>query len=114
MEKAAIPAENVDIALPDNGRYGENWIYAKSPEHFTLQLAVMTDNAGVTRYLDKHGIEGEIAVFQRDGGGVVIILGDYIDREEAESTRETLPAAVRKQRPWPRPFADIQVIIIDQ
>ena len=97
-----------------SGVHLSDWIMDQNPEHFTIQLAAMSDEDGVVRYLNKHGIKGEIAIYPRQTSTstvFVIVLGVYTDKDSARQVLDQLPAALRKQRIWARPFAEIQAII---
>lgn len=93
------------------------WIMDQNPEDYTIQLAAMSDQEGVERYLRKHGIEGKIGVYPRKmavATVLVIILGVFPDKDSARQVLAQLPAVIRKQRIWARSFAEIQAIVTEQ
>jgi hypothetical protein len=113
-ESGETPMES-EPEVPETGRYTADWVLAQNPEHFTIQLAIMSDEDGVDRYLARHGIEGELAVFERELNGktvLVVVLGSFATRTGTESLRAQLPPRVLRQNPWVRPFADVQVTVL--
>lgn len=92
----------------------ESWILGQAPEHYTMQLAAMSDLAGVERYLRKYNFEGTVSIYERKSGSktvMVIILNTFPDLVAAEQSLAQLPESIRTQRVWIRTFSEIQAVI---
>jgi DamX protein len=89
---------------------GPEWLWAQPPEHFTLQLVGARDTTAIRKFVVRHGLEGSLAVFERELAGrpwFSLLYGSFPSREAAERQRARLPAPVRKDV-WIRPFGDIR------
>lgn len=92
----------------------ETWLLQRPGNHFTLQLLGVRSEASLHDYLKHKNIPGPVAYFHtlyKGGDWFVLVQGDYSDITEARAAVSTLPAAVRKAKPWPRSFAGVQADI---
>ncbi|MDY6978620.1 MAG: SPOR domain-containing protein [Pseudomonadota bacterium] len=86
------------------------WLWDQDPGHYTLQLIAGRNAEAVRAFIDRHDLRGQAVFYQTRREGepwYVVVLGNHADREAALAAREQLPAALREQSPWPRPFSDI-------
>jgi septal ring-binding cell division protein DamX len=86
------------------------WLWDRDPARYTLQLIAGQSEAAVKDFIRRHDLAGEAVFYQtrRDRQPwYVVVTGDYPTREAALAARQSLPATLREQSPWPRPFSDI-------
>lgn len=86
------------------------WLWDQDPGHFTLQLIAGRNADAVRAFIDRHKLRGQAVFYQTHREGepwYVVVLGNHADRAAALAAREQLPAPLREQSPWPRPFSDI-------
>ncbi|WJW75680.1 AAA family ATPase [Thiohalobacter sp. IOR34] len=88
----------------------EDWLSQQPADHYTLQLLGVRERAAARAFIARHGL-GDAAhiVASRYKGGdwYVVLYGSYPSAAEARRGAADLPAAVRKDRPWPRRFSSI-------
>ena len=97
------------------GIKGSDWLLQQAPEQYTLQLmgarelkTIEVFIQGLTGYFD------QMALFTTENNSMpwhVIVYGSYADRDTASQYIVDLPVKIRNQKPWPRPFASIQLDI---
>ncbi len=94
----------------------EEWIIARHPTHYTIQL-LSSDNEQAMDYVrDHYTLNGELAYFaaqDRNGRRYVLLYGDYPDREGAQRALADLPPRLLRNRPAVRPFGEIQRAIME-
>lgn len=86
------------------------WLLAKNPDHYTLQLMAMKNEATVQDFAASHKLPAETAYFHisRNGGILhVLITGDYSTRSQAEQAAKDIPA-LAGITPWLRKVRDVQ------
>lgn len=94
----------------------EQWIRDQPAYRFTLQLFGTRSEDAVRGYADRFKLEGDVAYFVRELKGsdwYTLIYGSYRDRAAAEAAVAKLPAEIRKAKPWPRLFKDVQALLPD-
>jgi len=86
------------------------WLWSQDPSHYTLQLLGGQTEAGIQRFIRDHKLSGK-AVYYRTTRNqrpwYVLVYNSYPDYTSAKAAIATLPASLRKTRPWPRSFAGI-------
>lgn len=95
--------------LPTDVRDAD-WLLARPPSHFTLQLIGVRSPDSLRGYLRDHAIPAPVAYFRtllKGSDWYVLVQGDYPSMEGARAAAAALPAAVRKDKPWPRRFTNI-------
>jgi hypothetical protein len=104
----AAADEPAPVVLP--GLLGPEWLSAQPPERYTLQLVGARDLGAIRRFIARHQLAGELAVFEREMGGkpwFSLLSGSFPNREAALRARSGLPRALRKDA-WARPFGDVR------
>lgn len=97
------------------GNKREDWIRAQSPYHFTLQLVTASKEQSVVEVIALAHLGAEVAVFKRELNGAIAysaVYGVFETQDEAKHAVAALPARARDAKPWVRPFADIQALLI--
>lgn len=100
---------------PENpGVLGSTWLLERPPTHFALQLLGVHSAASLNSFVAAHPIPTPAASFHTEykgGDWYVLVQGDYPNLKAALAAVNTLPAALRTSKPWPRTFASIQAEI---
>lgn len=97
----------------NNGVKGSKWIAAQDPQHFTVQLIGVGNEAAVIRFIHKHKLEERAAYFsmtRNDQPWFVAVYGSFPSRDEARQALQRLPSSLRSASPWIRSFHDIQAL----
>lgn len=94
---------------------GEEWILARDPAHYTIQL-IRSLNPQSLDYLRRHlNSPPPLATYRSRGGGKqwhALIYGNFPDRRSAEAALSALPARIRQAGAVIRPFSSIQRAIL--
>ncbi|ASK35270.1 SPOR domain-containing protein [Alloalcanivorax mobilis] len=101
--KPATPA----AAASDYRQAG--WLAGRADSDWFLQLIATGREEGARGVLDQ--LRGEGAYYRTRRGEktvYLVVAGPYASRDAALAARETLPDALRKSGPFPRPMADIR------
>jgi len=86
------------------------WIKGRNPQHFTLQLAVMSGEQAVKDFIKQLAQSGIFSYYRTKQKGqdfYVAIFGSFADRADAEKAA----ARFDSLKPWIRDFGSIQKII---
>ena len=101
--------------IPETGApEREAWLLERPAAHYTLQLLGVRTEEALLRYVARHHMPGPIAYFRtqyKGGEWFVLVQGEYPSMAAARAAAATLPAAVRKDKPWPRSFAALRADI---
>lgn len=87
-----------------------SWLLAQNPDHYTLQLMAMKNQATVRDFAASHKFPGETAYFHisRNGGMLhVLVTGTYSSRPQAEQAAKDISASAGTT-PWLRKVGDVQ------
>jgi len=111
--------ENTDPA-PESGAQGphrEAWLLAQQGELYSLQLLGSRSQKSVIAYVNRYQLDLSRSAYYRGnyrgGEWYVLMYGIYPDRQAALEARATLPAAIRKGKPWPRDLESVHKAIND-
>lgn len=110
---AAPPAHTAPATIPDTGK-PEQWLRDQKPGHYTIQLAASGSKEGVERFISQHSLSGQTVYFRGSKGGKALyylLMGSFNDRHQANLHIESLPAKLRTNKPWARPFSDMQSLL---
>lgn len=86
------------------------WVWSQNPVHYTLQLAVSGNARALKAELQRLSLAGSVALIdigEGDRRSHVLIFESFANKEAASRAIEHLPANVRRQKPWARPFAEL-------
>ena len=86
------------------------WIRGRNPEHFTLQLSVMSGEQAVKEFIKKQSKGGRFAYYRKKQKGrnfYVAIYGSFAKRANAKKAA----ARFAPLKPWIRDFGSIQEIM---
>lgn len=92
---------------------GNAWLQGLPSASYTLQLVAARDLAALHRFAQRHGLTGQLAVFERNWEGrpwFALLLGSFPDRRSALLQRAKLPGRLAKEA-WPRRLQDIHNLI---
>jgi DamX protein len=87
------------------------WLSSRNPEHYTLQLLGVRDEAAAKAFVEQYANLNQLAYFRTLYKGkdwFVVIQGDFSSREAAMSSVAAMPPALRNAKPWPRQLDQIQ------
>lgn len=107
-DSAAVEATAAARALRLRGK---EWIEAREPDHYTLQLFATVNEARVEDFVAQHALQGAAAYYrtrEEDGDLYHLVFGDHPSRTQAETAVHLLPESMREMTPWVRPFRAIQ------
>ncbi|MCP4698206.1 MAG: AAA family ATPase [Gammaproteobacteria bacterium] len=87
------------------------WLRKQAADSYTIQVAGTYDKNAIHKFLTKHGLSGELAIFQtihKEREWYGLVYGIYATRGEASAAIAELPASLRRAtKPWPRSLANI-------
>ena len=114
----AKPSSGGFVALPKtaSGLPGNAWLRELPPTSYTLQLVGARDLGALQRFVKRHALQGELAVFERKLEGrpwFALLLGSFPDRQAALAARAQLPGRLAKEA-WPRRLQDIHKLMKNQ
>jgi septal ring-binding cell division protein DamX/type II secretory pathway predicted ATPase ExeA len=92
----------------------QDWVLAQEPGTFTLQLFGSHEQKNAEAFIRQHhlGQAAHVFVSERKGKDwYSVVYGVYPDQAAASSASKTLPASLKKIKPWVRRFDDIQASI---
>jgi DamX protein len=103
------------VATPALLRQQTNdWVLAQEPGKFTLQLFGSHEQKNAETFIRRHklGKQAKVFISERKGKDwYSVIYNVYPDQAAARSASRTLPASLKKIKPWVRRFDDIQTSI---
>lgn len=114
-EEPATPVSS-STESTDSGIKGESWVMQQTPEYYTLQIGSVTREDDIVNFLRENGIESEAAYVQvviKEVTRYNALYGVYENYSAANEAVESLPAALRKVKPWVRSFKMIQKLLAD-
>lgn len=106
-----IPAKKVVSPLRP---YRENWILARDPGHFTLQLLVTRQKNTIPTFIKTQRITHETAIFYSQQNGqdrYTLISGNFASRKQAATAASELRSRAPDSKPWIRRFDSVQASI---
>lgn len=111
-EPKLAKAETVEpAAAPPQRALQTDQVMAADPQHFALQIAIITTEQLLTEFRNDYGLTDNTSVYQREDGRYVIIFGDYASLQQARDATSELPQAVQQMEPWAKSFAAMQTEI---
>ena len=104
----SVPAKAKVDAL---GLYGREWVLARQPNHYTIQLLGTRTRAEVERFVKKNTLTTSAAVVEssrRRKPWFSLFYGDYRNYSQAKSALKKLSKGLAKHSPWIRKFKKLQ------
>lgn len=109
----ASPAATNDTPGPDPGS-AESWLRRQNPGHFTIQLTASSSAEGIAHFVARNQLDDQTVQIQVDNNDRLlyyVLMGSFDQRAQASQHIDSLPAALRADKPWARPFSDIQTLL---
>ncbi len=106
--------ETMSRALGEHSIKREDWVKQQPSKSYTLQLSSLLKERDIIRFIQKNKLVENAAYIE-----VVIkgktrynaLYGHYPSYEQAKNAIASLPASVRKNKPWVRKFGILQELI---
>lgn len=111
---AAASAAKPTAAAAGDATADERELLGWSNKEFALQLLGAGSSATVAKFAQQAGGATKLYAYRTDLNGrpwYIVVTGPYPSRNAATAAAETLPAALRNQKPWPRAVKNIQADI---
>ena len=116
---APVQAEKTTVPTPTAEAPGfphrESWLLNQPEDRYSLQLLGSRNEKSIARYIAQHKLDPRQTAYYRglfkNAEWYVLVYGVYPSRDAALKQIETLPAAVRKERPWPRDMKSVHLAI---
>ena len=89
----------------------EQWVLARSPKHYVLQLAAFPKEAKTRGFITNHRLQGSgklVRLINNDRLWYVAVYGDVAERSDALQLADTLVNREGVSRPWVRSFDSLQ------
>jgi septal ring-binding cell division protein DamX len=90
------------------------WVLAQEPGSFTLQLFGSHDKKNAEEFIRRHQLGKQANYFVSEHQGkdwYSVVYGVYPDQAAASAAIPTLPASLKKTKPWIRRLDDIQASV---
>jgi len=111
MQPAAIKQIQAKQTLP----HRESWLLDQSEAFFSLQLVGSRNEKSITDYIRRHKLDAHQAAYYRGhhqgSAWYVLMYGVYPTKTAALHGRDTLPAKIRKAKPWLRSLKSVHTSI---
>lgn len=109
-ETPMVDRESVAAADESHAR----WLAQRDPQHFTIELLAVRDRTTVQRYRDLYLTRSPppepvqvVEVVRRGRRWLLLVMGDYPDRDAAKAGIERLPPLLKAAGPEPRRFSSL-------
>jgi len=118
LTPAASTARTVAVepgTAQDTLPHRESWLLAQPEASFSLQLLGSRNEKSMADYIRRNKLEEHKAAYYRGhyrgAAWYVLMYGVYPSKQAALEDRDTLPAKVRKNKPWPRSLKSVHTSI---
>jgi len=108
-KKITVTREYSSIAIA-----GQEWVVARNPKHYTIQLLATADEKQIQGYISKNQLQGRSYYYPIHFRGrllYVLLMGDFAERATGLAAMKQLPANILKDKPWLRALSLIQAEI---
>ncbi|MCF6323093.1 MAG: outer membrane protein assembly factor BamD [Gammaproteobacteria bacterium] len=88
-----------------------DWLMSQGPQLFTIQLLGTENEALLRQQIKNGGLTSKVAYYKKNRDDIAwfsLIYGSYTSRDAALTASQSLPASLRKNKPWIRKIGDIQ------
>lgn len=99
---------------PQDPLHRDEWVLARPPGHYTLQLLGVEDLAELKDFIRRHQLQGELFYIKTWRNGrpwYPLLFGEFTDKQGALEAKRRLRGKLQRQDAWPRPFAALQAIL---
>ncbi len=97
------------------GPHRETWLLQQAEDRYSLQLLGSRSEQAIARFIEQHELDLDKTAYYRgrynDAPWYVLMYGVYASRDAALQQVETLPPAIRKEKPWPRDIRSVHQAI---
>jgi len=112
INKARKQSSSKQVTMAKKSQRIENveWIRGRNPSHFTIQLAAMSGEQAVKKFIKRQSQTGTFAYYRKKQKGqdfYIAIYGSFANRVDAEKAA----ARFAQLKPWIRDFRSIQKIM---
>ena len=112
INKAQKQSSSKQVTIAKKSQHIENieWIRGRNPSHFTIQLAAMSGEQVVKKFIKQQSQTGTFAYYRKKQKGqdfYIAIYGNFANRVDAEKAA----ARFAQLKPWIRDFGSIQKIM---
>jgi len=100
--------------LEAQGIQDKRWIMQQPAASITAQMMASSRVDALLRQAKNPVLEGKTAIYhilRNNKDWFVLVYGSYQDRNSMRKSLDKLPAALRKNKPWVRPFAAVHAEI---
>lgn len=90
---------------------GHKWLRNQPPDSYTLQIAVASNREAAEAFVTQQNLAGQVKVvtLSREGKTYYyLLMGTFADRDSALDRLARLSTEVKKSKPWPRKFMELQ------
>ncbi len=90
---------------------GEKWLMERDPNHYTIQLLGLSNEAEMKQFIEKLAINDSVYYFQTQLNSkplFILVTGDYPDQSTAIAALKKLPAQLLKSKPWVKSLGIVQ------
>lgn len=109
------PPDTVNAADKISLPHRDKWLQEQPASLYSLQLLGSLQEKPIQDFIKKHQLDlQQVAYYHGDYKGsdwYVLMYGLYPSKQAAIDARSTLPAAVRKGKPWPRSLKSVHEAI---
>lgn len=108
-ETATVASETTDVKSKTGA--GKAWVMTQPAKNYTFQITGLSRESQLKRYLNEHDLPENIWTYQTQRNNkpwYVVLYGSFTSVEQANAAKLKLPAAVQKDKPWLKRFAQIQ------
>lgn len=108
------PIVEVKAEEANQAYLSEQWVIAKKPSYWTIQLLAFKDEENVQAFIDKHDLKDSAVYFKERSGGKVLyklLYGAYKTKIQADFARQNLAKELAQHGPWLRTIESVQSAI---
>jgi septal ring-binding cell division protein DamX len=111
VKTAAVEPVRAKQTLP----HRESWLLEQPETFFSLQLVGSRNEKSIADYIRRHKLDERQAAYYRGhyrgAAWYVLLYGVYPTKTAAVEGRDTLPAKIRKAKPWLRSLESVHASI---
>ncbi len=117
VEKPVIAeAKPIENRKTQPKKEGKTQLLTK-PEHYTIQLIAIRDEAKMKQYMKKANLGGKAKYYKthfEGKDGYILLYGNFKNRKEALLAMKSLPSEVQNEKPWIRQNSSVLEVLRDK